>query len=159
MNTGSEIMKRLVIRVAVVCVVLGMAAAAFAVPPNEVLLNGNLQTFTGVCCFSWGETVSITEPKALVPVVVTWSTDYRATANLFFNVGVSVNGHPCLSSDLIAAAAAPDGTFQARTFQWIIFPSDGLIKGTNNITLCGGGSVATDSITLAGNTLAVRIAK
>jgi hypothetical protein len=159
MNTGSEIMKRLAIRVAVVCVVLGIVAVAFAVPPNEVLLSGNVQTFTGVCCFSWGETVSITEPKVPVPIVVTWSTDYRASANLFFNVGVSVNGHPCLSSDLIAAASPSDGTFQARTFQWVIFPSDGLIKGTNNITLCGGGSVATDNITLAGNTLAARISK
>ena len=152
-------MRQLMIRMAIACVVLGIATTAFAVPPNEVLLNGNPQTLTGICCFSWGETVSITEPGTVVPVVVTWSTDYRATANLFFNVGISVNGHPCLSSDLISANHPVDGSFDSRTFQWVIFPSDGLIKGTNKITLCGGGSVATDSITLAGNTLAVRISK
>jgi hypothetical protein len=158
MKTGT-ITKQLAIRMALVCVVLGIATAAFAVPPNEVLLKGNLQTFTGACCFSWGETVSITEPKAVVPVVVTWSTDYRGMAQLFFKVGVSVNGHPCMASDLIDLTPPSDGTFNSRTFEWIILPSDGLIKGTNNIALCGGGEVASDSITLAGNTLAVRIAK
>jgi len=151
-------MKRLVIRLAVVCVVLGLAAAALAIPQNEVLLVGNLQTFTGLCCSRWGETVLVTEPSIVVPVVVTWSTDYRLTDSRFFHVGVSVNGHPCMFNDL-SFFAPPDGTFISRTIQWVIFPSDGLIKGTNNITLCGGGGDATDSITLAGNTLAVRFAK
>jgi len=159
MNTGSESMTRFNLCLAVICVALGVATAALAVPPNEVLLNGNPQTFTGTCCFSFGETVTVMEPKVVVPVVVTWSTDYRLTANLFYNIGISVNGHPCLSSDLIDGFAPPDGTFQSRSFQWTILPSDGLIRGTNTITLCGGGEVATDTITLAGNTLAVRFSK
>jgi len=158
MNTRAEIMKRLAIRVAVVCVFLGLAAAAFAVLPSEVLFVGNIQTFTGLCCSRWGETVLVTEPKAVVPVVVTWSTDYRMTDSRFFHVGVSVNGHPCLVNDLSFFAPA-DGSFVSRTLQWVTFPSDGLVQGTNNITLCGGGGDASDTITLGGNTLAVRIAK
>jgi len=156
MNT--EIVKRLALPVVVAFVVLGLAAAAFAILPSEVLFVGNIQTFTGLCCSRWGETVLVTEPKAVVPVVVTWSTDYRLTDSRFFHVGVSVNGHPCLVNDL-TFFAPPDGSFVSRTLQWVIFPSDGLVKGTNDITLCGGGGDTSDTITMGGNTLAVRIAK
>jgi hypothetical protein len=151
-------MSTLVIRMSLLCLVVGIAAAAFAVPPTEVLRIEDTQTFTGACCFPWGETVTITEPKAVVPVVVTWSTDYVTSSNnVNFSVGVSVNGHPCLATSVIGGFATPDGTFSSRSFQWNILPSDGLVKGNNNITLCGGASSGT--IALGLNTLAVRISK
>jgi hypothetical protein len=157
MRKGSEIMNRLVIGIAVVCLVLGSATAAFAVPPSEVVRRETNETLTGQCCFSWGETVTVTEPKLLVPVVVTFSTDFVATG--LIQVGVAINGHPCLNNDDIADSTPADGTSNSRTYQFILFPDDGLMKGSNTITLCGGGLEANDSITLGFSTLAVRISK
>jgi len=150
-------MRTLVIGIAVACIAVGFAAVAFAVPPSEFLRVKTNQTISGACCFSWGESVSITEPKAVVPVVVTWSTDFRST-NISF-VGVALNGHPCISGETLEEANAANGSFTSRTVQWIIQPSDGLIKGSNTITLCGGLEQGTGSISLGFNTLAVRIAK
>ena len=158
MNTGSETMKRLAIRIAMLCLAVGIATAAFAVPPNEVVRVQTTQILTGACCFPWGETVTVKEPSAPVPLVVTWSTDYVTSGNnVFFRVGVSVNGHPCIATGVIGGFASTDGTFTSLTFQWNILPSDGLIKGNNNITLCGGASAGT--IALGSNTLAVRVSK
>ena len=150
-------MKRLVIEIAVVCIVLGSAIAAFAVPPSEVVRKETNETFTGQCCFSWSETVTVTEPKSLVPVVVTFSTDFVATG--LIQVGVAINGHPCLNNDDIDGSTPADGTFNSRTYQFILLPNDGLMKGDNTITLCGGGLRTSDSITLGFHTLAVRISK
>jgi len=152
-------MNKLGIRIAIMCLLVGIATAAFAVPPSEVVRVQGNQTFTGTCCFPWGETITVTEPRVVVPVVVTWSTDYLTTAgNVVFEVGVSVNGHPCLNRGTLNEFVSPDGTATSATFQWLISPSDGLIKGTNNITLCGG-SASGGSITIGFNTLAARMSK
>ena len=155
MKTESKTVNQRVVLIAIACVLMGMAALAFAVPPNEVVRVETNQTFTGVCCFTWGETVTLTEPRALVPVVVIWSTDYQTSGN--FVAGISVNGHPCMSMHPLDQLFNTDGTFDDRSLQWVIFPADGLIKGNNTFTLCGGGFAG--SITLGFNTLAVRIAR
>jgi hypothetical protein len=142
------------------CLIAAGSVSALAVPANQVLRVQFNQTFQGKCCFLWGETVRVTEPSVIAPVVVTWSTDYRSNAP--FLSGLSVNGGPCMffGSGSIPASSASDGTFGSRTFQWLIFPNDGLLRGTNTFTLCGGGVFAnTDSITLGFNTLAVRLSK
>ena len=157
MRIGAETMTRLVIGIAVACVALGIATRAFAVPPNEALRIETNQTFTGRCCFSWGETVTVTEPKAVIPATVTFNTDYRATVNGF--VGISVNGHPCMTTQGFSDFVPSDGAFRSANFEWVVFPSDGLIKGNNVITLCGGADADSGSVTLGFNTLAVRISK
>src|ERR1700722_4672135 len=79
---------------AVTCVVLAGAIAAFAVPVAQVFRYTNSPvTFTGVCCSFWGESVSITEPKAVAPVLVTFNADYQASAE--GNAGISLNGGSC----------------------------------------------------------------
>ena len=150
-------MKRMVLTIAVLLVCLGVATSAFAVPPGEMVRVETNQTFTGACCFSWNETITVTEPKVLVPVIVTWSTDYIATD--IFHVGVAINDHPCMAAEDLTESVPKDGTADSRTFQFVLFPSDGLVKGNNIITLCGGGFAAGDSITLGFNTLAGRISK
>ena len=143
---------------AAVGILIGIATIALAVPSNEILRVEFNQTFTGECCFSWAETVTLTEPAAVVPAVVTWSTDYRTDVRHEWG-GLSVNGHPCAPKDPIDESAPSDGTFSSRTFQWVVLPSDGLIKGSNTFTVCGGGLSATDGVTLGFNTLSVRISK
>ena len=157
MHVGADSMRRFVIGIAVVCFAVGLATSAFAVPPNEVLRMEFNQTFTGKCCFSWGETVNVTEPKAVVPITVTFSTDYRSDFD-FNSVGISVNAHPCMTTQTLFRFNPTDGTFQSGNFEWVVLPSDGLVRGNNTITLCGG-SVTNGSITLGFNTLAARILK
>lgn len=143
------------------------APAAHAVPPAEIVRNLGNQTFSGLCCVSWGETVKVVEPAAVVPVVVTWSADY-ATSRGFF-VKLSVNGAPCQAYGPSSLYHASDDRGrlkeQSRTFHWIIFPGEGLPgtqlhKGANTITLCGGGQFTADqTITIGLNTLSARISE
>lgn len=142
------------------------ATAAHAVPPAEVVRNLANQTFTGLCCVSWGETVKVVEPAAVVPVVVTWSADYAAGRGFF--VKLSVNGAPCQAYGPSSLYHTSDnGTLreQSRTFHWIIFPGEGLPstqlhKGANTITLCGGGQFTPDQTATIGlNTLSARISQ
>jgi len=154
MNFVSKLSTLRIARFATMLSCMGIAALAFAVPPNQVLRKGDNPVITGKCCFSWGESVTITEPALITPVVVTWSTDYESA--VFMNVGLAVNGHPCVVPQF------PDldnsgPNFRSRAIQWVVLPSDGLIKGNNTITLCGGGTRDTDAITLGFRTLAVTI--
>jgi len=150
-------MKTFVIGIALACVAMGIATNAFAVPPNEVLRIETNQTFTGACCSSLGETVTITEPKMVVPVTVTFSTDYRASGNGL--IGISVNGHPCATEQNFFTFAPADGTFRSLNYEWVVTPTDGLVRGNNTITVCGGVGFGGGSITFGFNTLAVRISK
>ena len=43
-----------------VFLVAGATAAAFAVPPGQVLKASNLPALSGPCCFSFNETVAVT---------------------------------------------------------------------------------------------------
>lgn len=149
-----------VIYLALISLLVGIAPSAYAVPPNQLLRNFTNQVFTGGCCNSWNEAVSVVEPKAVVPVVVTWSTDYQLKSLVFIAVGISLNGGPCLSfgpghfEEPISFASE----FDSRTFQFVIEPAQGLHTGNNTFALCGGGLTSpTDSITIGFNTLEVRL--
>jgi len=155
MNIVSKVAKKRIAGLAFILAYLGIATLAFAVPPDQVLRKGDTPSFTGKCCFGFGESVTVTEPAAISPVVVTFSTDYQAT-NLN-SLGIAVNGHPC--QDAFALDPYGPTYFRSRSFQWVILPSDGLIKGNNTITLCGGGATDTATITLGFRTLAVTISK
>lgn len=144
---------------ALACIMLAASISVFAVPPTQVARVHDAVTFTGECCFLWKETVKITEPAVVVPVVVTWSAD--VVVNDEFLVGLSVNGNPCTAdgSREIPWYSGMLGAVNA-THQWIVFPSDGLVKGTNTFALCGGGAfAATDTITFTLSTLAVQISQ
>lgn len=157
MKIVSKLTKQSIARFAVVVSFSWIAAFAFAVPPNQLLRKGDSPVITGKCCFSWaGESVTVTEPALVTPVVVTWNADYQS--NLFFSVGIAVNGHPCQVSDFQNLDTS-GSIGRSRTMQWVVLPSEGLIKGNNTITLCGGGAKDTDAITLGFRTLAVTISK
>ncbi len=156
MKIVSKITKQRIAGFAVILAFLGIAAFAFAIPPNQVLRKGDFPIITGKCCFSFGESVTVTEPTKVTPVVVTWGTDYQS--HVAFNVGIAVNGHACQVPDFPNLDIS-GSLFRARSFQWVVLPSDGLIKGNNTITLCGGGGIDTDTINLGFRTLAVRISQ
>jgi hypothetical protein len=156
MKMVSKIRKRQMIKLALILALLGIAASAFAIPPNQFLRQGDNPSFTGKCCFSFEESVTVTEPAQVSPVVVTWSGDYRS--NDVITLGIAVNGHPCQVPDLTNLDSS-GSNFRSRMIQWIVLPGDGLIKGSNTIMLCGGGSNGTDTITLGFRTLLVTISK
>jgi hypothetical protein len=113
------------------------AISAFAVPPGQVfkIASDQLQ-FNGPCCFSFDETVSVTEPAKPQPVVLTWSATSVDLGDEF--VGLMVNGGPCA---FYGPGSIPGqgNSIKTHTAEWIVFPSDGLKSGTNTFTLCGGG--------------------
>jgi hypothetical protein len=112
------------------------------------------QIFTGKCCSSWNEAVSVTEPATPQPVVVTWSSDYFLSSSPDLQAGFSLNGGAC---QVLWRAAQLDRTPANSADEWVVYPSDGLNPGKNTIALCGGGWQLSDSITVGFNTLAVRI--
>jgi hypothetical protein len=141
--------------------VVGLASSAYAVPPRQLLRVMEPQTFTGGCCFSWNETVSIVEPAKIDPVVVTWSTDMKVGNGVYLAVGLSLNGGPCAAlgpGSIREPFGVPDET-DTRVFQFVVLPIDGLQKGPNTFTLCGGGRQGGETITIGPNTLEVRFAK
>ena len=132
-------------------------ACGSAMAANKGILRSNADgTYTGPCCSRWDESVTVNEPGTLVPIVVTWSTDYQSNAP--FLVGLSLNGGACVlfGPASMTAQNPSDGMYLASaTYQWVILPGDyGLRSGSNVITLCGGGVLGdTDTITIWGNTL------
>src|SRR5437868_6500546 len=131
MKIVSKMTKQRVARLAVICTFLGIAAFAFAIPANQLLRKGDFPSFTGKCCFSWGESVTVMEPTQVTPVVVTWSADYQTFSSI--NAGIAVNGHPCQVPEFLDLDIS-GSLFRSRTIQWVVLPSDGLIKGSNTIT-------------------------
>jgi hypothetical protein len=121
------------------------------------------ETHVGPCCTNWDASITVTEPDKVAPIVVTWSMDYRATAP--FYAALRLNGGPCVFSGpaYVPTFLPEDGTFNSKTFQWVILPGDyKLIKGRNVITVCGGGVdsfAENDTITLGFNTLSAELAK
>jgi len=117
-------------------------------------------TETGKCCFNWDQSLRVIEPERFVPIVVTWSTDYQSNAP--FYSGLSVNGGPCAfyGPGNISTFVPADGvSYTTRTVQWLIMPGDyKLVRGVNEITLCGGGVYSdTDTLTLGFNTLTAHL--
>lgn len=124
----------------------------------RVMLQG--ETHTGFCCAVWSDAISVQQPEKPLPIVVTWSTDYRATGPM--EVGLRVNNGPCTfyGPAFLAAATPANDTYASASFQWLVMPGDyGVAKGTNSIKLCGGAMTATDSISLGFYTLTARVDK
>ena len=132
---------------------------ASAVPPNQIQQFLSGRTITGKCCFLWDETVTITESAALAPVVVTYATDFQESGS--FVVELSINNRPCKAFGPSILEFDPDRQPLSHTFQWIINPEDGLMKGANTFTLCGGDMSGNPNPTLilGARTLSVVISK
>jgi hypothetical protein len=151
--------RRVVSLIILVCLLVATSISALAVPAAQVFRDLSNKNLAGLCCYLWGSSVKITEPAAVAPVVVTWSMDYITDRE--FIVGLSVNNGPCLAYGSRQVPASPFGVdFDSKTFQWVVLPSDGLVKGVNTFAVCGGGQLApSDQITLGPRTLAVRLGK
>jgi hypothetical protein len=156
--------KRFVLAAFLACLTMAGAESAFAANPNVVRTLSD-QTFKGECCISFGESVTVTEPATLVPVVVIWSGDYAVNVADAYFVGLSVNGGECQTlsygARVLADNPGPGSAYStAAAFQWVILPDDGvLVKGKNTFELCGGGkNSSSDSITIGDNTLSGQLA-
>ena len=145
---------------AVGLLVAGSTLALAAPKPAVLRIDYPGITETGKCCFNWDLSLKVIEPERLVPIVVTWSTDYQSDA-LFYS-GLSVNGGPCaFYGPGIITTFVPDdiASYATRTVQWLIMPGDyKVVKGVNEITLCGGGVYSdTATLTLGFNTLTAHL--
>ena len=143
------------------CLMVVGSISAFAAPKSSVLrVDYPGVTETGKCCFNWDLSLRVIEPERLVPIVVTWSTDYQSDA-LFYS-GLSVNGGPCaFYGPGIIPTFVPDdlASYVTHTVQWLIMPGDyKVVKGVNEITLCGGGIYSDNAtLTLGFNTLTAHL--
>ncbi len=158
MNVISKMNKQNIGVLAALMFTIVMACGSAMASDKRILRSNVDGTYTGTCCTRFDESVTVYEPTALVPVVVTWSTDYQSNAP--FMAGLSLNGGPCtLYGASSMTAQNPNEYMASASFQWVIVPGDyGLHSGKNVITLCGGGMTGdTDSITIWGNTLVARL--
>ena len=160
MNLGSK--KRTLILVALFASLMLAASVSTQAATNGATLRVMVQgeTHTGYCCSVWSDSIEIVQPEKPVPMVVTWSTDYRATGPM--EVGLRLNNGPCTfyGPAFLPAATPVNDTYSSTTMQWVIQPGDyGLVKGTNTVRLCGGGMAPTDSISVGFYTLTVRLDK
>lgn len=146
---------------AIACLLVAGSMSAFAVPPDQVHRSLTSVTLAGACCQDVpGETISVTEPAAVAPVVLTWSMEYNSTGP--FAVGIRVNGGGCGDFGPAFVPVPPNGKtpFWPQTIQWVIFPSEGLAKGKNTFAVCYGATTNDgQTLTLERRTLAVRISK
>jgi hypothetical protein len=155
---------KVVIFAAIVACVLMIGAGSALAATNPILRSGGA-TFEGQCCFSWNETVSLTEGATLKPVIVTWDADFDINVADAYFAGISINGGACETATygprVLAYNPGPGSLYTSDSFQWIVLPTDGvLVKGTNTFELCGGGKNSeSDSITIGSNTLSVVLAK
>jgi hypothetical protein len=141
-------------------VMVGTGSAWAGTPAPVQRYSGN-QTFSGQCCVLFNETVGVSEPAKQKPVLVIWDTAYSPGTSDESLAGLSVNGGPCQTAvygaDVMPAYDLTDdpGAFIRHiTFQWVILPSDGVLKaGANSFELCGGGNSSDDSLTIYNNTL------
>ena len=162
MKILANLNKRALLLAAVAGLMMAASISALAAPKPAVLrVDYPGMTETGRCCFDWDLSVRVMEPERLVPIVVTWSTDYQSNAP--FYSGLRVNGGPCAfdGPGNISPYMPEDGLlYTTRTVQWLIMPGDYLLaKGANVITLCGGGVYSdTDTLTLGFNTLTAHLA-
>jgi hypothetical protein len=157
MEMMSKVFRQRAICLGVLCLVMGFASSAFAIPQEQVLHGGPF-AFTGQCCVSFNQTVAVTEPAKPMPLVLTFALDQVLSSSQGdMHFGLMVNGGTCKlygSSSLPFILSAD--LSQPRTFQWVVFPNDGLRAGGNTFTLCGGGTSASGSLNMQSFTLTVR---
>jgi hypothetical protein len=149
---------------AVACLLLAGSMSAFAISPAQVARTDVVQTIGPSACLTddcpaFAPQVSITEPATLTPVIVTWSADYSTTGTSV--VGLALNGGPCvfygpyvLQQPQLIAGNNSDTV--ETTHQWVVFPSDGLVKGNNTFQMCGGGYQENQVLTIDISTLTVQ---
>ena len=80
----------------------------------------------------------------------------------WFVAGLSVNGGPC--NTVLGPGGFPilnaTNQFSAKTFRWVVLPSDGLFPNSfNSFTVCGGGFTNGAHITFGQRNLTVEIGK
>ncbi|MDT8066963.1 MAG: hypothetical protein ROO76_02230 [Terriglobia bacterium] len=134
-------------------------------PPKVVRTVYQGETHVGRCCKLWDASITVTEPQdKLVPIVVTFSVDYRATAP--FYAGLRLNDGVCAfygPANVPTFSPENQASFSPATFRWVIMPGDyKLAKGPNVVTVCGGGVdffAENDTITLGFNTLSAELVK
>jgi hypothetical protein len=168
MKATSKITNSVLLAAVLACLVAGGSGSAFAQEVNRYN-DKSSDTFKNTCpggtaCADWGFSVSTDEPAALEPVVVIWSVRYFVNTADVYYAGLSVNGGACETGvygpvNLSDLTANPTGHYLTATFQWIVLPTDDVLKaGTSNtFEVCGGGAggVKGDEITIAQNTLSV----
>lgn len=163
MKTYSKLnRKAVVLAAAVTLTILAGSLSAFAVPASQVHRSTTPITVSGPCCQNInGESVKITEPSLVAPVILVWSMEYVSTGPFAF--GVSINGGGCgdYGPEWLPTETASNGTaFHPATFQLVIQPSDGLVSGTNTFQVCEGPTVNnSDQMTIGTRTLSVQISK
>ncbi len=154
-----------VFTIASISVVAQAAATSDQAPPKVVRTVYQGETHVGRCCKLWDASITVTEPQdKLVPIVVTFSMDYRATAP--FYAGLRLNDGVCAfyGPDNVPTFSPENfASYTPVTFQWVIQPGDyKLAKGPNVVTVCGGGAdffAENDTITLGFNTLSANLLK
>jgi hypothetical protein len=158
MKTLSKLTQPSVAFVGALALVLMMApVSSYATVSGQVARNLFITTTTAECCVVLGPTVKVNEPATVVPVIVTWSADYIVFDTVQF--ALSLNSGPCLFYGPSVANLFASGTassFISGTFQWVILPSDGLKKGANTFTVCGGGVGKAVTFSVGSNTLTVQ---
>lgn len=158
MKAFSKLTQPGVVFVMTLALVLIMAPVqSFATASTQVARNLFITTYTAECCVVIGPTVKINEPATPVPVIVTWSADYIVFDTVQF--ALSLNNGPCLFYGPSVANLFASGTassFISGTFQWVVLPSDGLKKGSNTFTVCGGGVGKAVTFSVGSNTLTVQ---
>ena len=146
-----------------VLAILAVPVTLFAVQSAQVFrYTGTPFLHTGVCCTVLNESVSVTEPATVVPVVVDFNSDYQS--NVEGNFGLSINGGSC--NIFLGPNRLPEfnlgsggvGPFGDIHYRWIVKSSDGLKAGKNTFTPCAGGSQGDSAnIELGFHTLTVQI--
>ena len=162
MKSSSSTKKRTVVLVALIALVMLVTSFAAHAATNGATLRVMAQgeTHTGFCCTVWSDSIEVSQPEKPVPMVITWSADYRSTGPML--VGIRLNNGPCTfcGPAYLPAAVPANDTYASTATQWVIMPGDyGLVKGSNTIRLCGGGISSADSISLGFYTLIVRLDK
>jgi hypothetical protein len=157
MKLTSKMSKSVVFTAILACLMMVGTGSAFAA--DQIVREIGVHNFNGECCVMFNETVSVTEPSTIKPVVVLFSFDYAEGVPDQYWVGLSVNGGTCQTESWGARALINNGTtnFASTTFQWVILPTDDvLIPGNNTFEACGGGkSSNSDEISIGDNTLTV----
>lgn len=167
MKTFSMFNKRnlMLLAIAVGIFTIGSISVAAQALPKVLRTTSPGETHVGRCCKVWDASITVTEPPdKLVPIVVTWSMDYRATAP--FYAGIRLNDGVCaFYGPAYVPTFSPEDEFlsNSKTFQWVIMPGDyKLKKGNNVVTVCGGGVdffAENDTIVLGSNTLSAELVK
>jgi hypothetical protein len=147
---------------ALACMILAGSLSALALPASQVARVVETKTITAKCCVLIGPTVSLTEPATVAPVIVTWGGDYNVSGTA--QLGLSVNGGPCVAygpfvvEEPVLISGSSSITVSG-TYQWVVFPSDGLVKGRNTFEVCGGGFSRSVTLNIGFNTLTVQISR